>query len=179
MVDKMNAAASKKPSVLGMVGGVVGAAVGYAVGAYATFALLIPAGLAILVGWILAKSVPAANKPMVAASAVQAGHGLWMLFGIVMLSQYGPALIDPVILVGGAVWLALRPSIMPVALLACYQVAGLAVNGIAISATTLNTPMHKALVVHILLRVAALALMVYGLIAISKQNAAASAVVDM
>src|SRR4051794_2194266 len=64
-----------------------------------------PGGLGLLAGWIFAKTVPARNKPIVPASAVLAGHGLWMLIGMILLSLYDVALIDFLILVGGAIWL--------------------------------------------------------------------------
>jgi len=165
---------AQKPSVLALIGGALGAAVGLGVGLgvgrYAGFALLFPAGFALLVGWVLSKTVPARSKPIIPASAVQAGQALWMLLGMVILARFDLTLIDFVILTAGAVWLAFWPSVIVVGVLICYQTVRLAVNGLAFAEATPNTDLHKALLVHLVLRVAAVALMVYGLIEIGKQE---------
>jgi hypothetical protein len=160
----------QKPSVLALIGGGLGAAVGLGVGRYAGLALLIPAGVAFVVGWLLALAVPARNRPVIPASAVQAGHGLWMLVGMIYLSRFDLTLIDFVILVAGAVWLAFRPSVVPVAVLTFYQLVGLLANAVAFAEATRNTDLHKALLVHLVLRVTAVALMVFGLIEFGKRK---------
>ncbi len=170
-------AAEVKPpklSMLALLGGGLGAAVGLAVGPYAGLSLLIPAGFALLVGWALSKAVPAPNKPMVPASAVQAGQGLWMLLGMVLLGQVNLTLIDCAVLLLGALGLAFWPSVVVVALLICYQAVGLVSNGVGFAEATLNTPVHKALLVHLVLRVTAIILMVAGLIKIRKEKTLAT-----
>ena len=152
------------------------AAVGYATGQYAGLALLIPAVLALLVGWGLSTIVPVRNKPMVPASTIQVGHGFWMLLGLFLIAQLNLNLIDVFLLGVAAVWLVLAvclafwPSIVLVSMLVCYQAVMLAVNGLAFVAATRNTIEHKALLVHLLLRTTAIALMVYGLIEIDKRQ---------
>lgn len=71
------------------IGGLLAGLVGAGVGIYAGMNLLIPLGLAGMVALLLAKAVPPPNKPMLAASAQQGGHSLWMLWGMIPLSQYG------------------------------------------------------------------------------------------
>jgi len=153
-----------KQSVLAMIFGGIGALIGVVVGRYAGFALVIPAAFGLMVGWILSMTVPATSKPVVPASAIQAGHGLWMLLGMVLLSMFGLNLIECAAMIGGAIWLAYSPSVIIVALLICYQAVGIVINGMAFAEATRNTDIHKALMVHLFLRLAAVVTMLYGLI---------------
>lgn len=75
---------------IGLIAGAAGAVAGF----YAGFALLFPAAFALLSGWLLTKAVQPPDKPMLPAGAVQIGHGLWMLLGLILLSQYDSMLID-------------------------------------------------------------------------------------
>lgn len=142
---------------------------GLAVGLYAGSALLLPAGLTLGFRWLLGKVIPTANKPMTSASAVHAGHGLWMALGLGFLGKFDLNLIDVVALLGGALWLAVRPSAVAVSLLACCQTFALALNGMAFVAATPGTLVHKTLLVHLFLRLAAVVLMVRGLVEIGRQ----------
>lgn len=149
---------------IGLIAGAAGAVAGF----YAGFALLFPAAFALLSGWLLTKAVQPPDKPMLPAGAVQIGHGLWMLLGLILLSQYDSMLIDVAILVAGGAWLALRPSAVAVGILGAYQVFGIVVNGRLFAEAEWGTVEHKGLTVHLLLRVAALALMAGGLYGIRK-----------
>jgi hypothetical protein len=93
-----------------------------------------------------------------------------MLVGMVILSQFDLTVIDFVILVAGALGLAFWPSLVLVTGLVCYQAVGLALNGMAFTEATRNTDTHKALLVHLVLRLAAVVLMVYGLIEMGKRK---------
>jgi hypothetical protein len=160
----------KKPSVPALIVGGIGAVVGVVVGQYAGAMLLFPGGFALLAGWVFSKTVPEENKPMVPASAVQAGQGLWMLLSMVLLSQFDLIVVDFVILAVGAIWLAFRPSAVLVAALICYQAFGMALNGMAFAQAAPRSVVHRALLVHLVLRATAIVLMVFGLIQIEKRK---------
>jgi hypothetical protein len=141
----------------------VGAVVGGAVGMYSGINLLIPLGGAFLCGWIAYKLAMEEVKPMVPAIAVQGGQGLWMLFGFVVLHVLNQNMIDIAILALGLSWLLLRPGVAPVILLVAYQILASAVNLTGFLAASVGSTAHKALLVHLVFRVAAVVLMVNGL----------------
>jgi hypothetical protein len=161
---------SPKPSPPVATSTWIGVAVGALAGWYAGLHLLIPLGFAALAARALSKRVAVENRPMVPASAILAGHGLWMSLGVIYLAQFNLSVLDLVILIGGALWLAFGPSKLAVGLLIAYEIVGLAVNVPAFFAEAAGTNIHKALFAHIILRVAAIVLMVYGLIVIGRQK---------
>jgi hypothetical protein len=154
----------RSPQVVTATG--IGVAVGALAGWYAGLHLLIPLGFAALAARALSKRVAVENRPMVPASAILAGHGLWMSLGVIYLAQFSLSVLDLVILIGGAIWLAFRPSKIAVGVVTLYETVGLAVNVPGFYAEAWGTNIHKALFAHIILRVAAIVLMVYGLIVI-------------
>jgi hypothetical protein len=154
---------AKKLSILAQVLGLLGAAVGAAVGRHAGLTLLIPAGLALLAGWVLSRCVRLEYLPMTPAAGVLMGQGLWMLLGLAVLRAFDLNALDVVLLVGGGTWLAARPSVVAVAVLGAYEAAGLALNGVVFAQAARGSDVHKALLVHMLFRVTGLVLMVLGL----------------
>jgi hypothetical protein len=88
---------------------------------------------------------------------------------MVLLSTLDPILIDCAILLAGAVCLVIRPSVIAVMLLTGYQGWGLFVNGLAFLDATRGTDVHTALLAHLVLRVAAIVLMVRGLMSVYNQ----------
>jgi Flp pilus assembly protein TadD len=182
------------PPVLQLIGGIGGAIIGTVVGRYSGLNLLIPLGFALLAGWIAWKTVADVKRPMVFAFAVQVGHGLWMASGMFLLGLLasannmpsvrpsGPAtlmlepwlfnLLDIAILLGGLTWLLIRPGLAAVLCLSLYQAVGLGVNTAAFSGAAMGSLEHKALLVHLILRTAAIVLMYLGLYRIGKLAAA-------
>jgi hypothetical protein len=100
---------------------------------------------------------------MLPAIAVQGGQGLWMLFGFIMLHVMNQNALDVVILAAGLSWLLVRPGVAPVILLVTYQILAFAVNLTNFLAASVGSTAHKALLVHLVFRVAAVLLMVNGL----------------
>jgi hypothetical protein len=157
------AESKQRRGALSKAGGLVGTVVGVAVGMYSGINLLIPLTGAFLCGWIAYKLVKEDVKPMVPAIAVQLGHGLWMLFGFIMLRVLNQNALDLVILAAGLTWLLVRPGLGPVILLSTYQCIAFVVNLLSFLAAGVGSTTHKALLVHLVFRLAAVLLMVVGL----------------
>jgi len=154
---------SKKPTPLSMIAGAAGAVAGYAVARYAGPMVWIPLGRALLTGFIAARLVGPSAEPMVPAFAFQAGQTLWMLFGAFYTGQYQTVLADLIILAIGLTWLLARPGLGPVVLLGIYQGVSIAVNAAAFASAPAGSVEHKALLVHLVFRAAAIVLMFVGL----------------
>jgi len=161
----------EKPGTLAGIAVVVGGVFSTAIGFYCWQYLFIPYGTAFVIGWLASKVAPQRAKPMIPAFAVQSAHALYLLAGLVISERLGLllspfqslAVVDVLILAIGLLWLILRPGFPPVALLSVYQVIGLIVNGVLFASAAIGTELHRALLVHVLLRLTALAFMTIGL----------------
>ena len=69
---------------------------------------------------------------------------------------------DLIILAIGLAWLWFKPSIWPLIILGIYQIGSLGVNSYVLVQQQLGSVQHKALLVHIALRVLALFYMWQG-----------------
>ena len=129
-----------------------------AIGQYLGLGLLFPGFAALAVFWVLNKR--RAFYPYTAAISVYWGHAIWILLGVIYTRNYS-ALWDIAVILGGTIWLALRPAKLVAYLMIAISLLMLgyhAVNlGEADQATT------KAHITHILLGVAALSALVWGL----------------
>ena len=155
---------------------VVGALAGGMIGVYCGLAILIPlAGGAIVLSQN--KRFAAARwAPFLTAVAVIFGHLVWMLVGALILpAQFMVIAIDMVIMAVGLLWLVLRPGLGPVILLGIFEVVCLVVNANTILAMEFGSAGHKALVAHIVLRLAALAALVTGYVKFKKDQLQAQA----
>jgi hypothetical protein len=152
-----------------VVAGVVAAVFGFALATQLGANFMIPAlGAAIV--WVVAwKTAAPGFRPMIPAFAVQAGHGLWMLFGLVYLQRLDVTIIDLLILAGGLGWLWLRPGWPSVVFLTVFQLVALGVNLYFFEAVPEGSLEERALAVHILLRIVAVALLIRG-IRLLRQN---------
>jgi hypothetical protein len=161
-----------KPANLGAnVGGVVGAVIGIGASRYFGALLLVP-GLAMILGAVLlGKLAPARVKPMIAAASVQFGHLCWLLVGALILGVFKPVAIDIVVLGAGLVWLVARPGIAPALLLGLYQVVGLGLNVVQLAGA--SEAELTALLLHVVLRVGAIALLAVGLVSMRRSAAQA------
>lgn len=166
-----------------MIGAGVATAFGWGVGQYTGFFLLLPLGLAAVAGFLLSVLVPKKNKPILPASAIQVGQALWILMGMLatrsvnsllirVFVNFDLRLIEPVVFLVFALVLAFEPSIWIVASLAVYQLPSLVINAIAFADATPNTTEHKALLVHIVFRAAAVGMMIFGLFKLHKDSIA-------
>jgi hypothetical protein len=174
---------SKKNSIPAMIGAGVVGIFAWAVGNYTGFFLLLPVGLAAVAGFLLSVLAPKNNKPIVPASAIQVGQALWILMGLLatrsvnsllirVFVNFDLRLIEPIVFLVFALVLAFEPSIWIVASLAVYQLPSLVINAIAFVDATPNTNEHKALLVHIVFRAAAVGMMIFGLFKLHKDSTA-------
>ena len=135
------------------------AAVGIGLSRYAGMAVWIPMTAAFVVGALVYFAQNRKPTPMLLAIAVQGGHACWMALGALVSGRWDMVGIDLFILAVGLLWLLLRPNLGAVLLLSLYQVIVGALNVLQISAVPVATDMHRALVVHITLRGAAILFM--------------------
>src|SRR4051812_25167148 len=109
------------PPAARVIFGLLAAGGGAAIGLFSWSAVAAPVFSAFLIGVLLSKVAPARNKPMIVPAAIQAGQACWMLIGAIILSRFDLVLLDIVILSIGAIWIAFRPSWLPVVLLTVYH----------------------------------------------------------
>jgi hypothetical protein len=137
-------------------GGVAGAVGGGVVGVYAGANVLFP-----LVGmgavWLLSKKLATLRaNPYLSAISIQSGHLLWLVIGTALVGAWSVNAGDIVVLTVGLVWLITRPGLWPLVFLSTYHAVALLVNAVVLSQQSFGSAWHKALVVHIALRVLAL-----------------------
>lgn len=150
---------SSAPAQKLTVPGAIGMAAGGLVGAYAGLSLLLPLSGAAAAWWVSRKVLPEPSHSVIPALAVQTGHALWITLGLIIIGTLDANALDPVILLVGIAWLAARPSNGPVYFLAVFQIIGLGINASAFVDATVGTAIHKALLVHVLLRALSLFLL--------------------
>jgi hypothetical protein len=135
--------------------------------------LLFPGLLAFAAMVVLVKVGPARARPFLGALGAVAGHAGWMVFGAVIVGSFAPVAIDLVLMVGLGAWLVARPGLVPAFALAIFEVLAGAVN-----AWQLTSPVSpgaaKALWLHLLLRVLALAGLAFGYVALRKARTSAA-----
>jgi hypothetical protein len=169
----MSAENSSWTNRAGQIGGLI---VGGVIGNYSGINLVIPAVIAAGAWWIGKKKMRPAKLSYLPAIAVQTGHLMWIFLGIVMIGALGLALVDVVVLLIGITWLVLKPSIGPLIFLTLFQALAFAMNVITIAEVAVGSNPHKALVVHLILRVLAVFYMwsAYG----QSRNAVAETAVE-
>ncbi len=140
-------------------GQIAGGVAGIAAGTYSGMNLLIP-GIAALGIWLAGTKVSSPKDPKyLGAITAQGAQLTWLLVGMALLGAWGANLIDVVVIGGGLIWLWVRPGIWPVVFLTAFQLFALAINVSAILGQQIGTTEHRALVVHIGLRIIGIAAM--------------------
>jgi hypothetical protein len=134
----------------------IGMAASGFVGVYTGLTLLFPMSGAALAWWLGRKALPESRHSVVPALAIQTGHALWIALGLMIIGTLDANVLDPVILLVGVAWLALRPGNPPIYFLAAFQIFAVVVNASAFVQATVGTSAHKALLVQLFLRVLAL-----------------------
>jgi hypothetical protein len=125
--------------------------------AYVGAAMFIPAALGTGTWYLGDKLLKPVVPEYLMAIAIMSGQLLWMIVGTAILGAWIPLLIiEFIIFAIGIVWLWVRPSIVPVVGLTIYEVGALVINIMGILNLEMGSPEHKAMIVHILLRIAAL-----------------------
>jgi hypothetical protein len=150
--------------------GVAAALGGAALGTYAGIHLLIPLAAAGAAMWIMRKLFSARPTHVLAAASVQAGHVAWFGFAAMVGGReiLHVVWLDIALMTAGVAWLVVRPGIWPIALLGAWQIFGIALNVAAWAEAPIGTGAHKALVVHLVLRLVASGLMVSGYLALRR-----------
>ena len=141
---------------------VVAILVGLAAGVYSGIHLFIPLVLTGLVWGVARRLLPDRPTDYVAAAAVQVGHLLWIVVGLVVIGALTVDLVDIAILLAGSVWLLAKPGLAPVVVLTVYQAVALLINVGAFLAMPLGHNLHRALLIHIIWRILALIFMWRG-----------------
>lgn len=147
------------------------ALVGAAIGQYSGLALLIPLGAAAAFWAITSKTATGTTKVVHPAVAVQVGHVVW--FFVAAFSS--PAALssiwfDILLMTGGLIWLYLKPGLGPIVLLTAWQALALLINVQALVEASIGTAAHKALLVHVALRITAIYLMVTTIAVLRRES---------
>jgi hypothetical protein len=152
---------TQKQNPLAAVGGIAGAAGGFALSKYSGASLLIPGVAAILILMVFTKTSVRPRFFRGAISIVTA-HIVWFIAAALLLGMWAPVILDIIVLTIGVAWLWVRPGIGPVIFVAVVELISLVINIVTITSAEVGSPAHRALVVHLLLRVAALVCLALG-----------------
>ena len=155
--------------------GIVSSLVGGAVGIYSGINLLIPLAFSGAVWFVGSKLLKPRDMAYLTAIAIQSGHLFWLAVGSAILGNIGFNAFDIVIMGVGIAWLWLRPGLWPVVFLSVFQALALVINVMVIASEPMASIAHKALVVHIALRLAALFYMWQVLVNARRQQASIAA----
>jgi hypothetical protein len=150
--------------IVGAFAGIAGAILGY----YAAMMLVIPGGIALFVGLALGATLPKPRKVLATPAAILVGHAGWVLVGylsvrhevefelaaqiMLYLNIFLPLLL--------AVWLIARPSWTAVIVIGVLELVMIVFNFIDFMQVTFGSGMHRALSVHLCLRLAIIGLCV-------------------
>jgi hypothetical protein len=134
---------------------------GWALAHYSGAFLLVPALGTFLLLLVFAKT---AFRPHYfgGAISVTGGHLLWFITAASILRIWRPVMIDIIVLTIAVIWLWLRPGLAAAIFLGFVQIISFGGNLIALFSATVGEPPHRALVVHCLFRVLALACLAFG-----------------
>lgn len=157
---------------------VYGALLGAVVTRFTGANLLVPGFFGLLSAWLLFRIARGSNKPLLVAASAQSGHAFWFLLGMVWLQQFDHHLVDFTILIVGALLLAVRPSALVIALLACYQAFGILVNANAMTEVSFGSSAHRALATHLGLRALSLIFLLAGYLELRRSRKASVGTVE-
>jgi len=136
--------------------GIFGALIAIAIGRYSGANLLFPLAATALVWWGGKKLLNDAKLIFLPALSVQAGHLIWLIFGLIYIGKLDANIIDVFVLVAGLTWLVLKPGLGPVLLLGIFQTFSLVINFVLFLDAAVGTIAHQALLIHIIWRILAL-----------------------
>lgn len=156
---------------LASVGGIVGAVVGALVANYCWAQMLVPA---LTTGLLLVLFAKTSVKPrnFGGAIAVTIGHVAWFVVGAAITGMWAGVAPDIALLLAAVALLWVRPSIATAVVLGVIELVSLVLNVALILDAALYSEDHRALTVHILLRVIVLAALVTGVLTLRAVPAA-------
>jgi hypothetical protein len=151
----------KTPSPGSLLGSIIGGIAGWMIAGYAKFNLWIPAGTAIVLALVFAKT---SFKPrhFAGAIAITSGHLAWFVAGSALMGNWSATIFDIVVFAATLAWLWEKPGLGPALTLGIYQGLVLAWNGYSMIAQPFGSDAHRALSVHVLFRALSLAALVVG-----------------
>jgi hypothetical protein len=152
---------TRKQNPLAAVAGIAGAIGGFALAKYSGASLFIPGAAAILLLIIFTKSSVHPRYFRGAISIVTA-HIVWFIVGALVLGTWTPVILDIVALTIGVIWLWVRPGLGPVIFVGVVEMISLAMNVVTITSVEVGSVAHRALVVHLLLRILVVACLALG-----------------
>lgn len=150
---------------------IAGSGVGILLGLYSGIHVFVPFILVFGVVWVLNKTntVPIEGRNIIGLLAGQFG---WMFLGAVLTDQWQLVYIDLVFIGAGIIWLLVKIHAIPIILLLLFQLGVLFININLILMKEIGTDEHRALVVHIALRVMVIVALGSGVLALRKRKVA-------
>ncbi len=161
-----------KSHPLSSVGGIVGAVIGAVVASYCWAQMLVPALTTGLLLVLFAKT-PVKPRGFAGAIAVTTGHVTWFVVGAAITGMWAGVAPDIALLLAAVALLWARPSIASAVVLGVIELASLGLNVALILDAALYSADHRALTVHILLRVIVLVALATGVLSLRTPPAAA------
>jgi hypothetical protein len=139
---------------------VLSAAAGWAIAQYFGASLLLIPFAGFIVVFILARVVKKSEAPFLNAVAFQFAHLAWFTVGAVFTRQY-IGLLDVFVIAPFLLWLVARPSKVPAYVLLVINSLSILYNLVQLVGA--NPDVVKPLLAHLLIRVAVIASLIYGL----------------
>jgi hypothetical protein len=166
---------TKTANPFGSVAGILGAVGGWALSQYSGANLWIPAISAFVLLIVFAKTRVKPER-FVGAIAATGGHIVWFVAGGILTGQWSPVALDIALLAAGATWLWMRPALAAAVFLGVVQLGSLMWNTVTFISAEVGSAQHRALTVHCLLRVLALAGITAGLVQIRRERTVAASI---
>ncbi len=139
-------------------------------------AVIVPL-LGVALAFLIARSVmPARLLPLVPAVAVQGGHALWLLFGVVTLGLWGGLLLDVLPFLAVLVWVLRRPVPEAAGTLVALHSLKILLDLVQLARTTDPADALPWVLAHAGLRMLSIALTLRGLYTIWRRTAWVTAV---
>jgi hypothetical protein len=115
----------------------------------------IPMLLTFVALFAVKKLFPRLSDTAVLFAGLAAGQWLWFVVGAAIAPDMWLG-VAPDLIVGAALtaWFIARPSVLPAALLMAFELVGLGMNGWMMTQVALSSPDGKALILHMILRLA-------------------------
>lgn len=151
------------------IASIIGGGFGLALGTYAGIHVFVPIVLMVGVMWVLNRTntVAPEARQIIALLAAQFG---WFFLGAVFTGQWELVYIDLVIIGAGMVWLMMRMHAIPVVILTLFELGVLFINISLILQQEIGSTEHRALTVHIILRLLVLTALGKGLLSLRKRS---------
>lgn len=151
-----------KKNLKGSLGQVIGTGIGMVLGtALATYTgmnAIFPILGGFLFYWLLGQ-VERTPKRYRLPLAIQLGHMTWMAMGLLVVGLSAQFTAELVVFFAAIFWLWFKPSLVPLVVLTVIQLGTLGINIASFVSPETVAETHKALLVHIVLRLTAVTLM--------------------